>query len=360
MRILHIIDSLGRGGAETLLVTVINNLPDFDHHVISLSENTTLSTDITTSCQITKLNFKTKLDTWRSTRFIRKYIQQNEIQVVHSHLVMANIISRLATPRTVPLFNSLHSLNGSRLFSRKFSWQRVVEKLTYKKRHHLIAVSKTVLNDYNEFVGVKGEATVLYNFVDDRFFADKPKMDQPTNQLRLVAVGSLKEQKNFEFVIDAFPGLPKIVSMDIYGDGPLKNLLLKRIEEHSVPVALKGVRTDIYDVLPQYDLFVMSSNIEGHPVALLEAMACGMPTIVSKIPVLIEATGGKGLYFSLANSDEFLELIGKIIEGNINLSDYASHNLSHANKIARKSMYLSTLTQLYKSAMDATIYHGHE
>ena len=70
--------------------------------------------------------------------------------MVHSHLVLANLLARLATPSQVPLFNSLHNLNGEKIFFRRWSLATILEKLFYRKDHHLIAVSKAVLDDYQK------------------------------------------------------------------------------------------------------------------------------------------------------------------------------------------------------------------
>jgi glycosyltransferase involved in cell wall biosynthesis len=350
LKLLHVIDGLTRGGAETLLVSIINNLPEHEHHLICLSDNAPLEVDLPAYCHFTKLGFKKKTDTIRLVKFIRNYISVHKIEIVHSHLVMANIISRLATPRHIPLFNSLHNLNGKKIFKSPLSWQRLAEKLTYKKRHNIIAVSQAVLDDYNHYIGVKGSAIVLYNFVDDRFFANEPQIKKIGNTLRLVAVGNLKEQKNYGFLINAFKGLPKNITLDIYGDGPLKPEIAKLIEESGAPITLKGIRRDIQNVLPEYDLYVMSSHFEGHPIALLEAMACGMPALVSDIPVLREATGGTGLFFTLADTNEFTNSVNAILAGKIDLSAYAVHNLKHANDVARKSNYLRTIIEIYRSS----------
>lgn len=349
LKLLHVIDGLTRGGAETLLVSIINNLPEHEHHLICLSDDAPLEVNLPAYCHFTKLGFTAKKDTYRLIKFIRAYIAKHEIQIVHSHLVMANIISRLATPRSVPLFNSLHNLNGKKIFKSTFSWQRLAEKFTYKKRHHLVAVSKAVLDDYDQYIGVKGQATVLYNFVDDRFFAESASTKPISDPLRLVAVGNLKEQKNYEFLVRAVSELKGKVTLDIYGGGPLKDAISDQITSSAAPAEMKGIHTDIQKLLPGYDLYVMSSHFEGHPVALLEAMACGMPALVSDIPVLREATGGKGLFFSLGDTREFKDQINAIISGKTDLASYARHNLQHANEVARKSNYLRTLIELYRS-----------
>lgn len=345
---------MGMGGAERLLVETIKLLPGHEHHLVCLSDTTSdiLRKEIPSSCHFQQLGFKSKMDSLRMIRFLRRYIAKNNIQVVHSHLIMSNIFSRLATPRNIPLFNSLHNLNGNKIFGKSYGWQRITEKMTYRKKHHLIAVSKAVLDDYDHYIGIKGPSTVLYNFVGDRFFASQPKTNFSKDALRMVAVGKLKEQKNYPFLINAVRRMPAGVSLDIYGEGPLHDVLSGLIEGAGDRIKLKGSSGNLERVIPQYDLYVMSSFYEGHPIALLEAMACGMPTLVSDIPVLREATGGTGLFFSLDSEEELIGKVKEIIDGRIDLAPLAKHNLEFANKIGRKDQYLDALENLYLSKLN--------
>lgn len=347
MRIIHIIDTLGTGGAERLLVGVIKNTPQWEHHVITLADEGSLRHELPPNCRYQSLGFRSKLDIWRCCRFIRKYIREKQINLVHSHLVMSHLVARLSTPRNVRLINSLHNLNGEKLFRRPFSIPTLLEKLTYKKRHLIMAVSQAVLDDYNKFIGVKGKAFVLHNFVEDRFFSDMPKAWHAGGKLKLIAVGTLKDQKNYQFLIRAMASAPQGVSLDIYGDGPLRSSLEKEIKALASPVRLMGNHQAIHAVLRDYDLYVMSSLHEGHPIALVEAMASGLAALVSDIPVLHEAMGDGGLYFGLGDPGDLLTKIRQIFEGQIDLNKYANYNWKLAQSTARKQQYLEKLTEVY-------------
>lgn len=350
-KILHIIDSLEVGGAERLLVDTVNGLEEFDHHVISLSDKASLRTSLKGNVKFSSLGFKSKLDTLRCAREIRRYIRENKISVVHSHLVMGNILARLGTPRNVPVFNTLHTLAGARFFSPRGGWRKWLERFSYRKRHHLIAVSNEVLSDYRASIGIKGKTTVLYNFVEDKFFVDQSKSFVAGGDLKAVAVGTLKEAKNFRFLIEAFRHLPPEISLEIFGDGPLRTELQVLIDQLNVNVKLRGSHPAVETILRNYDLFLMSSLYEGHPIALVEAMACGLPAVVTDIPVLREATGNHGLFYTPGNHGEFARMMKDIASGSIDINPYAAHNLEYANKIGRKSQYLSTLKRLYLDAL---------
>ena len=100
----------------------------------------------------------------------------------------------------------------------------------------------------------------------------------------VVGVGRLSEQKNFEMLIRAFSALPEKFNdytLEIYGGGPLEDKLLKIIEEQGLTerAKLMGVKKNVMYYINDVALYVMSSNYEGFPNALAEAMATGLPVI---------------------------------------------------------------------------------
>jgi glycosyltransferase involved in cell wall biosynthesis len=347
VEVLHIIDTLGVGGAERVMVGTINSLPEFSHHVVYLTGKDTLAAELPSHCKVTCLNFRFKLDIPRCVIAIRRYIKQNNIEVVHSHLVMSTLISRLATPRKVKQFNSIHNLLSHRCFTPEKKFPRFVEKFFHKKHQHIIAVSESVKEDYDKTIGIKGEVTVLPNFVEPHFFADEFKRMNFNGTFRMVAVGSMKWQKNYEFLIEAFKQMPKNIHLDIYGDGPLRGEIENAIKKHNLNIKLCGLQSNVHERLRQYDMFVMSSHIEGHPVALLEAMASGMPAILSDIPVLREATRDKAIYFNLDNTTDFINKITAIAAHQVNLDEYARTNFEMVRQVAGKKQYMQSLRDLY-------------
>jgi|KBSSwiS6_1023812.scaffolds.fasta_scaffold04107_2 glycosyltransferase involved in cell wall biosynthesis len=345
--ILHVIDTLSIGGAEKLLVGTVKGIPHFNHHVVYLCGSNALEKELPADCKVVKLNFRSKLDTVRCVLQLRRYIKKNKIDIVHSHLVMATIIARLACPRKVQLFSTIHSLLGSRCFSPQKRFQRFIEKLTYKKRHHVIAVSNEVYRDYDSCIGIKGNCTVLPNFVENQFFASDYKRMSFNGTFRMVTVGSLKPAKNYPYLVEAFKRLPKGIHLDIYGEGPLREQLERDISKYNLNISLKGANNKVYEVLPKYDLFVMSSVFEGHPVALLEAMASGMPAILSDIPVLRETTDNNAIYFDLKNINDFIEKIKAIAAHQVDLNPFAKWNFERIKDIADKKSYMSALCAIY-------------
>lgn len=348
LKLLHVIDSLGVGGAEKLLVGVINGLSGYEHHLIILNDPDSLRTAITADCAFLNLGIKSKAGLFLNAARVKRYIKKNKIDLVHAHLYRANILSRLATPHTIPLFNTIHSISslaayrGSRL-------SLYLERLTYRRRHHLIAVSKAVLADFEKYVHVKGPVTVLYNFIDEKFFASGPKTEFSKDKLRLVSVGNLSYPKNYPYLLEAFKKIPAQVSLDIYGDGPMYNELQQQIDEYKLNVRLCGSQKDIHTILPRYDAFLMSSFFEGQPLSLLEAMACGLPSFLADIPVLREVTGNDAVYFNTNDPQNLAREVQSALDGKIDLAGSAVALHKRVNEFAHRKQYLEKLNTLYNN-----------
>ena len=100
----------------------------------------------------------------------------------------------------------------------------------------------------------------------------------------IVNVGRLHEQKNQELLINSFAKVSKLFpeyKLEIYGDGPLKSKLELQIKKLDLQekVILKGTRKKLFEEIVDASLFILSSDYEGMPNALMEAMALGIPCI---------------------------------------------------------------------------------
>lgn len=120
------------------------------------------------------------------------------------------------------------------------------------------------------------------------------------DSFKAVSVGRLIEQKNFSLLIDAFSEFVKKhpdATLSIYGDGALKNVLHEQIVKNKMSdnIFLKGRSENLPEILANSSVFIMSSDFEGMPNSLMEAMAVGIPVISTDCP-----TGPKEL---IGNND---------------------------------------------------------
>lgn len=139
------------------------------------------------------------------------------------------------------------------------------------------------------------------------------------NEIMLFSVGELSSRKNHEIVIRAIKALNnKKIKYFIAGQGSLKNELIKVIEEENLEenIHLLGYRTDVIELCKASDIFVFPSKQEGLPVALMEAIACKVPVICSKIRGNIDLVHNDNCLFDYNSIDGLKVKIKYFIDNN--------------------------------------------
>lgn len=132
---------------------------------------------------------------------------------------------------------------------------------------------------------LQSKSRIIYNAVKEDFY----HIDRKPNKGEIITCGRLSEQKNHAMLISAFADVVKqypYATLKIYGDGILKNDLQKQIDSMGLQgkVFLMGATSTVEKVLETADLFVLSSDYEGMPNALMEAMAAGVPCVSTDCP----------------------------------------------------------------------------
>jgi glycosyltransferase involved in cell wall biosynthesis len=347
--ILHCIDSLGVGGAEVLLRDTINGLEDYDHIVCYLRMPAPLLSSINV-----QYSYHLEHGSWRSLFSTRKKLKQiirtHQPDLLHAHLFEPTLIARLSVPRKLKFFFTIHNILSKDAFEVN-RLSLIAEKLTYKKRHHIIAVSKEALNDYDEWVGIKGKADVLYNYVSQIFFDLHYNYDlQVTDSFKLVAVGNLRRQKNYPALLRAFELVKDIpVSLDIFGTGGMQEELQNTIDRGQLKVRLMGRVNDISEVLMNYHAYIMPSLFEGFGIAPMEAMATGMPVLLSDLEVFREIGEDIPVYFDPKDPSSIAATIRQAFQNWDGIKEKAKGGKALISGKASKEIYFKKLSGIYTS-----------
>jgi len=304
--ILHIIDNLGRGGAETMLVTVVKQLPEYNNIIVTLKPENEFGNELDHDGMYC-VHMNSPLQVPMAAIKLRRIIKENNVSIVHSHLFWSTVVARMGVPKNIPLITTIHAFVTSSIEYKPWH-MRLIEKLTYRiRKSTIVAVAKGALEEYFSFIDVKPHnACHLYTFVDTSIFKGGP-VKTSSEKFRVVTVGNLKEQKNHRFLLEAFKELKnENIELDIYGKGPLQAELQQTIDENNLKVSLKGQVTNIQEEIGKYDLFIMSSLYEGFALSVLEAMALGIPTLLTDIPSFKEQCGDTAAYYKLNCTHDFI------------------------------------------------------
>ena len=354
--ILYIIDSLGRGGAEVMLVSTLKEIHEYYNIIIVtlLPENVFTKEELIYD-KIFCLNMRKKRNIFSSAKKLKKIIIENDVAIVHSTLYWSVIVSRLACDKKTRHVFSLATVMTTGIYEHKWysGYTRLLDRLTYKKNQCLISPTREVLEDFDNSIGIKGKAIVLYNFVKEDFLKNEIQHKVALPKLKLISVGNLKDVKNYQLIIDSFKSLKNHnISIDIYGEGPDREYLQKQISEFKLPIKLMGLHNEIYEILPAYDAFVMCSLVEGFGISAAEAMAVGLPLLLSDINTLREISDGNAIFFDPRNPQSFTDAVLKIINGEYNLEKMAEDGKNISKEKYTKEKYLKGLFKLYNEILE--------
>jgi glycosyltransferase involved in cell wall biosynthesis len=354
--IIYIIDSLERGGAEVMLVSTLKEISKFYNIIIvTLHPQNVFTREELIYDKIYCLDTRNKKNIFSSAKTLKKIISDNNVDIVHSTLFWSVIVARLACGKKTPHIFSLATVMSSGIYKHKWysGYTKILDHLTYKKDQVVISPTKEVLRDFDKAIGIKGKNKVLYNFVNEEFFLNEIDYKKPADNLRLVAVGNLKDVKNYQLLIDAFKSLKEInASIDIYGEGPDRHFLQKQITEFDLAINLMGLHDRIYEVLPSYDAFVMCSFIEGFGIAAAEAMSIGLPLILSDITTLREISQNNALFFNPCDPQSFVKVISKTINGETDLKKLSENGKKISRENYTKEKYLKSLLKYYDEILN--------
>jgi glycosyltransferase involved in cell wall biosynthesis len=333
-RILHVIPTLGSGGAERVLLTYLSQ-PALNHgfqHLVVLTDVADPHVDIPETflvklleeqgVEVVGLGLPESRNIIKSTVALNSLIRDRKIDLVHSQLVWANISGRLAGRLAgIPVIASFHSTDYAPEAMQSFhipKWkQELIQRIdSFTTRWFVkksIAVSKYVADHIEAELKLDpSKIQVIYNPIDFRQI--QPSTTDAREKIfhelgindeckLILSVGRVIPSKGFLELVEAFSRLdPKLnVFLAIVGaqsDSQHLRALQSMISDKRLvgKVYLAGARRDISNWLAAADIFAFPTKYEGLPVALAEAMASGVACVASDVgpmPELIthEKTG---------------------------------------------------------------------
>ncbi|GAB2531046.1 glycosyltransferase family 4 protein [Rufibacter soli] len=349
MHILHINDSLERGGAETLLVNTVQAIahlhPEIKQTVITLYDKGELKQQIISLATYKSLDFNL-FNPLPAIKKLKKIIKEGRVSVVHSHLLHSTLVSRLAVPKSVGLVTTYHSVFYEPTMVTYARKERYLDKLTYRKRYFSLFVSGAVRENIIKAVGIKDHEQVMMNFASTSF---QPLYTfNPEATLKIVMVGNLHEIKNHAIAIKALGQLSHLpIQLDIYGEGSLRGYLQDLIQTNGASVTLKGAMAMTSEVLSQYDLYMMTSLHEGMPISLLEVMQTGLPSLLNDVSMLRETAGDAAVFYEYNSLSDLVVKIESVFNNKSILREFSRQALIQSRKYSANN-FIQRLLGIYQ------------
>lgn len=297
-----ILPSLASGGAERLAVSLANDWihKEFLVDLVLLKDKKEPFKDLLDK-DINIIDLKIER-LRKSILPLFRYFKTNKPDVIWVGLwplTSLSVISWLMSGRKGKIYTIDHnqlSISTVKILKIPKFILKIITRITYPFASGCMAVAEGVKRDILSLTGLdQSKIKVIYNpaarGIGKEYVAttsEKSSLWGEDPGHCLLSIGTLKEQKNFQLLIKAFADLSKEIkaSLIILGEGDLRPDLENLIKDLNIShkVFLPGFVNDPSKWLLSADLFVLSSNWEGLPTVLIEALDCGLPVVSTDTP----------------------------------------------------------------------------
>lgn len=355
-KVLHIVDSLSLGGAQTVLKGVFEGQENNkDIFLFSLrNKNTKIEIE-----HQNIIRFASRKKYSLAPLFeLRRLIKREEIGIIHTHLFRSHVFGWILKKFFFPKVKwVLHEHGQVFQESPYYKWFLRISK---NKINLFIAVSASTKHEIVSKVGV-GEVAVkvLHNFAN--FQAVTKKTRQEGAKLRnayfkeddfvLGLVGRLERVKGFDLALDAMQCLDRDFKLLIVGDGSEMDKLKSRVERDELGdrVIFVGYKKNVLEYMLAMNTLLVPSRFESFGISAAEGQMVGVPVIVSNAGGLPEVVSDKenGMIFEKGDVGDLVKSITKVKEDVLLRKGLILNGLKNIKRFSRDK-YIQELNVLYK------------
>ncbi|MCB1687605.1 MAG: glycosyltransferase family 4 protein [Halioglobus sp.] len=306
MKIMHVIDSLGIGGAERVLAALLPALQERGVEAIVAVRTATLDLAMefeAAGVRVVQLPARHKWNLFGTALDLSRLADEYRIDIIHAHLyfpAQATALVKLLglhSAATVVTFHNLAYAKGVNRDGVGLRLKRMLAALLCRRGFdRKIAVSNAVAVHYRAFLGLDS-VDVVHNPVDITAI-DSLQLGRsltPDKALHIVAPGRLVREKGQPDLIEAL-ALLRDQGLDfrasIAGDGPMRRELERKVDRaglgHVIAITGTLAHRKLLEVVAAADIVVIPSHFEGFGLAAIEAMALSRPVVVTAVGGLVE------------------------------------------------------------------------
>lgn len=315
-RVCQLIKGLGRGGAESLLPQVVAASSDEWSHAVAyfLPWKDALVNELRAAgASVRCLPARGPVTLLLQVPRVAAWLRREKADLLHCHLPLAGLVGRLAATLVgVPVVYTEHNLQ-----QRYHPWTRRANRWTWGMQTRVVAVSAEVARSARLACGEKVPIRVVHNGIRMPREVTPQEVAEvrhaagfPTGARVVGTVAVMRSQKRLDLWLRAAARLAEDdpgVRFLVVGDGPLRGELEESVARLELASRLHfaGLRDDVAPYLRAMDVFLSSSQFEGLPLALLEAMAANRPVVATAVGGVGEVVrdGKDGLLVPFADAD---------------------------------------------------------
>jgi glycosyltransferase involved in cell wall biosynthesis len=370
IKVVHIVPMLSPGGAERVAVHIVRGLNRQRYEPVVVSFTGRLGCDLDrlleeAGVEVRYLGKRPGFD-YRMYSRLHPVLRDWQPDIVHTHLhVLRYALPSLLLLKRASLLHTVHNL-AEREIEPRARW---IQGYAFKRGIVPVAVAGEVALSLRRLYGIQ-TCRVIPNCIPTDCYAcpQTPRREWRAREgfgdenVLFVCVARFAPQKNHALLLKAFaqgPASDPNAHLVLVGEGSLR----QQLEEQARNLGLAGqahflgLRADIPDVLGAMDVFVLSSDYEGNPLSVMEAMASGLPivsTAAGGVPDLFES-GKEGL---IVQPGDVQGLSSSMISLLRNREARQSMGMA-ATRRAKENFDVSTMVQAYEELYEKLIEHRH-
>jgi glycosyltransferase involved in cell wall biosynthesis len=370
IKVVHIVPTLSPGGAERVAVHIVTGLNRQRYEAVVVSLRGRLECDLDrlleeAGVEVRYLGKPSGFD-YRMYSRLHHVLSESRPDIVHTHIqVLRYALPSMLVLKHASLLHTVHNM-AEREVEPRARW---IQRYAFNHGVVPVPVAETVAVSLKRLYGIQ-QCRVIPNCIPVDYYAcpQTPRREWRAREgfgdqdVLFVCVARFAAQKNHTLLLSAFaqgPASDPNAHLILIGEGPLREQLEDQAKDLGLgsQVRFLGLRADIPDALGAMDVFVLSSDWEGNPLSVIEAMASGLPivsTAVGGVPDLFES-GKEG----------FLVQPGDV-QGFSNSMAYLSSNREvrlsmgmAAARRARENYDVSIMVQAYEELYEDLLNHSH-
>jgi len=368
--VLHIVPLLSPGGAERVAVHIVTKLNRQRYEPVVVSLRGRLDCDLDyllgeAGVEVRYLGKRPGFDHRTYSRFHRALRDHNP-GIVHTHLhVLRYALPSLLLLKHASVLHTVHNL-AEREIEAGMRW---IQRRAFNHGVVPVAVAEEVALSLKRLYGIQRCRVISNGIPTDRYACAQTSRKEwraregfEDDDVLFVSVARFAPQKNHALLLKAFAQGPASVPkahLVLVGEGVLREQLEEQAKSLGLAsqVHFLGLRTDIPDVLRAMDVFVLSSDYEGNPLSVMEAMAAGLPVVTTAaggVPDLLEH-GRQGLIVPLGNVQVLSIAMSLLVEDR----EHRQSLGRAAARRARENFDVSTMVRAYEELYEDLLDRSH-